>query len=50
MKKLLKNKKFWAALAVAVSALGGYQNPEAITAVGEIVGVVVEANESAEAK
>lgn len=42
---VLKNKKFWSAVAVAASLAGGYSNPQAVVAVGEAVGVIIEATE-----
>jgi hypothetical protein len=46
IKAVLKNKKFWAAVAVASSLAGGYNNPQAVTAVGEMVTVLIEASET----
>lgn len=43
---VLKNKKFWASVAVIASLVGGYTNPQAIVAVGEVIGIVVDASEA----
>lgn len=40
--RVLRNKKFWAAIAVSVAAAGGSVNPQAVVAVGDVVSVVVE--------
>ena len=43
--RVLRNKKFWAAVAISVAAAGGSVNPQAVVAVGEAVGVIIEATE-----
>jgi len=45
IKAMLKNKRFWAALALAAGLAGGAVKPEVVIAVGEAVGSIIEATE-----
>mgnify|MGYP000984468871 CR=1 FL=1 len=46
--RVLRNKKFWAAVAVSVVAAGGSVNPQAVVATGEVIGAVLEVIEAPE--